>query len=294
MERSTFQYLLKQVKPMWKKKATGRIKLKLEVALLMTIWRLATGCSFRELSNLFNVGRGATFSAYLEVVKILFNMKNKFVKWPYTEEAQQKCCEDFQNLRKNPIPFVIGCIDGCHIQISAPKNDSISYFNRKQVHSMVLQAVCDSNLKFIDVFFGCPGSCHDAAVWENSPLAKDVKTGKRKLFNESFLLGDSAYPLSKFLIVRYRDNGFLTDQQNRFNYIHSSTRVIIEQAFGRLKTMFRILHNLIIDYEGIQDFNNDDDLNFVEPNIDDAGNKNVVDSDEGGEIRDRLAMLFCS
>lgn len=61
---------------------------------------------------------------------------------------------------------------------------------------------------------------------------------------ECFLLGDAAYPLESFLMVPYKDNGFLTSEQIRFNNIHSSTRVFVEQAFGILKKKFRILNYL--------------------------------------------------
>lgn len=55
------------------------------------------------------------------------------------------------------------------------------------------------------------------------------------------LLGDTAYPNTSNLLTPYRDNGYLTQQQKRFNYLHSSTRVFIEQSFGLLKGRLRIL-----------------------------------------------------
>ncbi len=53
--------------------------------------------------------------------------------------------------------------------------------------------------------------------------------------NDYHLLGDSAYPLSTSLIARYRDNGHLSQRQKKLNTLHSSTRVVIERAFGLLK-----------------------------------------------------------
>lgn len=57
------------------------------------------------------------------------------------------------------------------------------------------------------------------------------------------MLGDSAYPCLKELIVPYRDNGHLTRAQRTFNQRLSSCRVIIENAFGCLKQRFRQLYH---------------------------------------------------
>lgn len=55
---------------------------------------------------------------------------------------------------KNGFPGIIGCIDGTHIKISAPKVDKDSYVNRKGFYSIILQGVCDHRLKFTDVSCG--------------------------------------------------------------------------------------------------------------------------------------------
>src|SRR2546425_503935 len=49
-------------------------------------------------------------------------------------------------------PGVVGAIDGSHIPIKAPTKYPADYFNRKHFYSIVLQAVCDHDGKFIDVF----------------------------------------------------------------------------------------------------------------------------------------------
>ena len=39
----------------------------------------------------------------------------------------------------------------------------------------------------------------------------------------------------------FRDNGYLTEAQRKFNATHSSAHSIVERAFGRLKGKFRRL-----------------------------------------------------
>lgn len=45
---------------------------------------------------------------------------------------------NFNSLRVNNFPNVIGTIDGCHIQITVPLNKRKDYTNRKMFQSIVL------------------------------------------------------------------------------------------------------------------------------------------------------------
>ena len=53
------------------------------------------------------------------------------------------------------------------------------------------------------------------------------------------ILGDSAYALSEWLMKPYTDRGNLTPDECSFNIKHSTMRVVVENAFGRLKGRFR-------------------------------------------------------
>ena len=58
------------------------------------------------------------------------------------------------------------------------------------------------------------------------------------------MLGDAAYPLSRFLLVPFKDNGFLNDVQKKFNFVQSSARCTIERAFALLKNKFPRMRQL--------------------------------------------------
>jgi DDE superfamily endonuclease len=65
--------------------------------------------------------------------------------------------------------------------------------------------------------------------------------------DKDYILGDSAYPLSNYLIRPFtqavlKKSG--TDAQRAFNVMLSSTRVNVEHAIGRLKLRFPILRNI--------------------------------------------------
>lgn len=56
------------------------------------------------------------------------------------------------------------------------------------------------------------------------------------------LAGDSAYPLSAWLMKPFKQTPTLTESQLRFNCALSQARVVIEQAFGILKGRWRCLY----------------------------------------------------
>lgn len=70
------------------------------------------------------------------VVKAVCQHKNYFIKWPSHEQANRTS----ETIRlRSSFPGVIGVVDGTHIRIAKPKDDHVSYVNRKGVYSMQLQ-----------------------------------------------------------------------------------------------------------------------------------------------------------
>jgi len=80
-------------------------------------------------------------------------------------------------------------------------NNPTDYYNRKRFHSVILQAVCDSKKRFIDVLIGMPGRMHDARVFRNSPFYQNIMY-YNLIPDMNHLISDTAYPLSKFLMVQ--------------------------------------------------------------------------------------------
>ena len=84
-----------------------------------------------------------------------------------------------------------------------------------------------------------PGSVHDAKVYKNSYFYQNVS---KIIKEDEFLLGDSVYLLSTFLIKPFTNPQIIS--QIQFNIIHSLHRVVVENAFGRLKNRFIALKDL--------------------------------------------------
>ncbi|KAB0801256.1 hypothetical protein PPYR_05610 [Photinus pyralis] len=107
-----------------------------------------------------------------------------------------------------------------------------------------LQLVCDSNMLITHCYTGHPGSVHDQRVFRLSDVANFVEDAE-KFPMDSHLLGDAAYELHEHLLVPFRDNGHLTELQNKYNRHLSTARVTIERCIGLLKARMRsLLHCL--------------------------------------------------
>lgn len=100
---------------------------------------------------------------------------------------------------------------------------------------MNIQAVVDTRMKFLDVVAKWPGSTHDAAILDSCALKNYLERAC-----PGHLLGDSGYPLREYLMTPIMQP--TTPAQHKYNKAHATGRVVIERAFGVLKSRFRCLH----------------------------------------------------
>ena len=77
-----------------------------------------------------------------------------------------------------------------------------------------MQAICDGNLIFQDVVARWPGSHHDSFILQSSNIYARFKKDE---FGDCWLLGDSGYPLKKWLITPFGNPS--TAEKRRFNFI---------------------------------------------------------------------------
>ncbi|XP_072039863.1 uncharacterized protein [Amphiura filiformis] len=261
MKRDTFFRLVDEIEPEMipRLETNAKKPISLPKRVAITIWRLATPCEYRTIGLLFGVGRSTANKIVHEVcAAIMLTIYQDYIRWP-SGDRLKTVLRGFEIHRG--YPQCAGAIDGTHIQISAPLDQHNDYHNRKGFTSIILQAVCDHQLRFTDVYVGWAGRAHDARVLRNSTLYQRGADGTLfPLWTKNIegcdvpvhIIGDPAYPLLQWLMKGYPDNNNLTRQHKRFNFRLSSARMVIEMSFGQLKGRWRCI--------GVR---NDSDLEFV-------------------------------
>lgn len=241
MGRNTCTYLIEQFKMSGYYSHNishgGKKTTSAEKHILAFLWFAGNKAVIREVALLFDVSLSTIFEICTRVMNFLCNIAPEVIKFPNSDDELLASSRDFENI--SGFPNVIGCVDGTYIKIRTPSGKIKStYVNRHHETALTLQGICDSKKRFIDVFTGVSSKTHDARVYSLSFISQSIPN---ICGNTYHILGDSAYPLSPYLMTPFRDYGNLTAAQKKFNRKFSATRVLIENTFGVLKGRFRQL-----------------------------------------------------
>ena len=175
-----------------------------EKRVAMVLYYLKDQGSYRMTANTFGVSL-ATMSLSLRRVchGLRYVLGPELIKFPVTEEEVTRASNLFEE--KLNFPQVIGVVDGTHIPIKRPSENSQDFFCYKMKYSLNVMAICDHNGSFIDVEIMCPGSVHDARVFANSSVKKGLADGSIANIHQelvpgltpvpALLIGDPAYQL---------------------------------------------------------------------------------------------------
>ncbi|TDG99393.1 hypothetical protein EPR50_G00193880 [Perca flavescens] len=204
--------------------------------LIYTYW-LAHGLSYRVVARVFNVPKVTVHCIIHRVAQNIWDNLRRAIDFPQTVDLPA-VAQEFVNISGTPaFHNVVGAIDGSHIRIKPLQRHRLDYLNYKGFYSVNMQAICDSNGRFLDIFVGYPGSVHDTRIMKNSSFY----TTRRYPPTGYILLGYGGYPCLETpicLITPFKEpvHG---EVQQRFNYYQSRGRSIIERAFGMMKTRWR-------------------------------------------------------
>lgn len=126
-------------------------------------------------------------------MEVLSELAYKYVKWPAALERDR-----IKTYFEEKYGYIgaVGCIDGVHINITAPLENPNNYVNFHDNYSILVQAVCDHRLVYRDVYCGNPGAIGDARNYNSSDLSKNLLTNPDMLSEGEHILGDSAYTLT--------------------------------------------------------------------------------------------------
>lgn len=137
-------------------------------------------------------------------------------------------------------PNCFGAIDGKHIIIECPANSGSNFYNYKGSFSVVLLAMVDHAYNFTCIDVGAYGSASDGGIFSKCTLKKAIEENQLNLPDEAVMLGDEAFPLTKYLMKPYPRRNILTKKQKIYNYRHCRARRIVENGFGILSSRFRV------------------------------------------------------
>jgi hypothetical protein len=240
LTRSTFNMLVKELSPILQKQDTNfRAAIPVSKRIGIALYYLKSNSSADVVSDVFKVGTSTVNYLVHEfcdaVNTILFK---KYVVFPHSLEEKKDIAKDF--FTRWQFPNTFGSLDGTHIPIISPPDHPEDYFNYKNYHSIVLLALVDAHGKFIYTNIGTPGRANDASIFNDCPLK--AKLQEDELIKSGLhIIGDGAFPLMPTLMKPYIITPQLPIDREHFNRRLSRARVVVEDAFGRLKGRFRIL-----------------------------------------------------
>lgn len=206
-----------------------------ETAVLITLKYLASNTYQQAIAETFKLSQSTVSRCITFTVEKLVSKASAFIRFPQTIGDKRRTQERFSQIAG--FPSVVGCIDGTHVRILRPRTDESQYVCRKGYHSINVQAVCDHKGAFIHVSARWPGSTNDSFILRDSALWTAFESGDIT----GIILGDSAYPVRKWLMTPFRET-HNDEAKIAYNTSLCKTRVLIEQAFGRLKRRWGILH----------------------------------------------------
>nr|CAI5825772.1 unnamed protein product [Callosobruchus analis] len=149
-------------------------------------------------------------------------------------------------------PNCVGSVDGKHVVLQAPINTGSEFFNYKSTFSIVLMAVVDADYCFTFADVGCQGRISDGGVIKNTSFYKKLQGNELHLPSDNALpntekvlpyvfVADDAFPLEEHIMKPYPGSHQEDSIERIFNYRLSRARRVVENAFGILSVVFRVL-----------------------------------------------------
>jgi hypothetical protein len=214
--------------------------------------RILAGGSYLDLMPLFCVSVSSIYGIFDQFLDwVMQALQFPLAKILQTDDwtALQSIADPFSYSSNGILSGTIGALDGIAIRIRSPTlaevPDPGNYYCRKGFFALNVQAICTHSKKFLWCYTSNKGSTHDSVAFTNSRLYS-LLLAKNGLLQQKglYLVGDSAYNLTPFLLVPYTTdeirNG-TTGVYDSFNFYLSSSRIQIECAFGELVRRWGIL-----------------------------------------------------
>ena len=107
------------------------------------------------------VSHSSVYKSVWSVVDAVNSTEELAIKFPSDHASQKKISRGFKQKSEVGFDCCVGAIDGMLVWISKPNKSDCDwieigpgkfYCGRKKKYGLVLQAICDSNRRFLDVY----------------------------------------------------------------------------------------------------------------------------------------------
>ena len=252
MSLGAFCTLCEKLQTVYGLQSTLNVSIEESVAMFLTI------CGHNEVQRNVGLRFGRTQETvkqnFFEVLRATELLACDYIKTPTTQELRRVPERLLMDERYWPyFSGFVGAMDGVHVCVKVKPEVQGMYWNRHNITSFNIMAICDLNMLFTYVWNGAPGSCHDTAVLT---MAQDNDSSFPLPPVDKYYLVNSGYPNKQGFLAPYRSslNGVVRyhmsqfesgppprNKQELFNRYHASLRSVIERTFGVWKKKWRIL-----------------------------------------------------
>lgn len=195
------------------------------------------------MSQQFGVAMSTAHDALLKLIDTVLKRRHEIIKMPAAEDEFRQIADKFYTYG---FPNVAGAIDGSNISLKVPEEKRLDFMTRKHTTAMNLTAVCDADKRYLYVVCGHSARSHDAHIFASCSLAKDIYQNQT-IPSQYHIIGDAAYGNHINMMAPFKGD-HLSEDKERYNTLHSSTRMVIERSFSDLKNRWLRLKTLRNDY----------------------------------------------
>jgi len=222
----------------------GPIMLEMELSVAL---RYFAGGSAYDIMIVHGIGYNTVFQCVWRIVQAVNDNPRLAMEFPVCHEKQAQIADGFQ--KKSRVKFFncVGCIDGMLLWTECPsEKQSCKAFcgsnsflcGRKNKFGFNMQAICDSERRFLQVWINHPASSSDFLAFVKSEIYKSLKQ-PGFLAPGLVLFGDNAYCSNNFIVTLYKR--IYAGSYDDYNFYHSQLCINIECAFGMLVHRWGIL-----------------------------------------------------
>lgn len=217
--------------------------------ILITCHFMGNGSYYHINGHVHGIDKGTVCRTIHKVCRLIArHLMPIYIRWPNND---RNLSGEFE--RRAGFPHVKGLIDGTLVHIDAPSMDEPVFVGRDNRHSMNVVVVSGPRHELFFVSARCGGSFHDSRCLQVSELWNtwELRNWRPNNDMQSVILGDSAYPLRKWLMtpniraINAQDPA-LADAIPIYLQEHRKTRFMVECAIGILKEQFPCLNHMRI------------------------------------------------